>query len=82
MRDPADRSTLISHIEQDEIETLIADGVVTGGMIPKLTSAAQTLAAGVNKVHIIDAALTHSLLLELFTTDGVGTEIVRNLKPE
>ena len=78
LRDPTDRSTLITHVEQRDIETLIADGVVTGGMIPKLTSAAQTLAAGVNKVHIIDAGLTHSLLLELFTNDGVGTEIVRS----
>ena len=67
---------IISHIGQGEISRLIQEGVVQGGMIPKLQSAAQSLGAGVNKVHIIDATLPHSLLLELFTEEGVGTEIV------
>lgn len=76
MRDPSSPASIISHIGQGEISRLIQEGVVQGGMIPKLQSAAQSLGAGVNKVHIIDATLPHSLLLELFTEEGVGTEIV------
>lgn len=76
MRDPSDPSTLIHTIRQSEIEPLIADGTITGGMIPKLRSASDALSAGVGKVHMVDGRFPHSLLLEIFTNSGVGTEIV------
>ena len=52
------------------------EGVISGGMIPKLNSAADAIRAGVGKVHMIDGRLRHSLLLEIFTDHGIGTEIV------
>ena len=76
MRDPSDPTTLIHTIKQSEIEPLIADGTITGGMIPKLRSASTAIDAGVGKVHMIDGRFPHSLLLEIFTKSGVGTEIV------
>ena len=76
LADPGDASSVISHIETGQVETMIRDGRLKGGMIPKMRSAVKTIAAGVRKVHIIDSAMPHSLLLELFTTQGVGTEIV------
>ncbi len=78
LRDPRDESTLISTVRMDEVEGLIASGVISGGMVPKITSAVAALAAGTNKVHLIDARLQHSLLLEIFTDRGVGTQIVRS----
>jgi acetylglutamate kinase len=55
---------------------LVETGDVDGGMLPKLRSAFGALDAGVGKVHIIDGRVKHSLLLEIFTQDGVGTEVV------
>jgi acetylglutamate kinase len=78
LEDPGDPSTLISHVEAEDVEELIGRGIIQGGMIPKMRSAVKTLGAGVSKVHIIDSALRHSLLMELFTERGVGTEIVRS----
>ena len=77
LRDPGDPASLISHVVWSDMDDLIATGVIRGGMIPKITSAVQTIQTGVNKVHIIDSSMPHSLLLELFTEEGVGTEIVR-----
>lgn len=76
LRDPDDPNTLISSVRVDEVEELIARGIIRGGMVPKIAGAVQAARAGVAKTHIIDAGLRHSLLLELFTTQGVGTEIV------
>jgi len=56
---------------------LIADGIVDSGMIPKVEACLETLDKGVRKVHIIDGRLRHSLLLEIYTTQGVGTELVQ-----
>jgi acetylglutamate kinase len=78
LADPSDRSTLIPHVDAADFDQLVADGVISGGMIPKIRSAVETTRSGVNKVHIIDSALPHSLLLELFTERGVGTEIVKS----
>jgi len=75
-RDPADPSTLISTLTLAEMERLIEDGTIAGGMLPKVSGAVKALKAGIKKTHIIDASLPHSLLLELFTEEGVGTEIV------
>ncbi len=77
MRDPKDEGTLIASLKADEIEDLIADGTIAGGMIPKVRSSVEALRAGVGKVHMIDGRIPHSLLLEIFTTAGIGTEIVK-----
>lgn len=77
MRDPSDESTLIHSLKVDQVEPLIADGTISGGMIPKVRSSVEALHAGVGKVHMIDGRISHSLLLEIFTTEGIGTEIVK-----
>lgn len=74
-RDPRDESSLISTLTPSQIGQLKQDGVIAGGMIPKVDSALEALAGGVAKVHFLDGRQPHSLLLELFTDGGVGTEI-------
>jgi acetylglutamate kinase len=76
LHDQEDPSSLITSLHLDEVEELIQRGVISGGMLPKISGAVEALKAGVSKVHIIDASLPHSLLLELFTDRGVGTEII------
>lgn len=76
LRDKDDPSSLISHVNESDIESLKAEGVVSGGMIPKVDSCLKALHEGVGKVHLIDGRIHHSLLLELLTDTGVGTEIV------
>lgn len=73
--DPEDRDSLISSLHLGEVNELIERGVITGGMLPKIKGMMGAVQAGIKKVHIIDASMPHSLLLELFTTEGVGTEI-------
>lgn len=77
MGDPKDPSTLIQSIDRKEAFQLIDQGVISGGMIPKVKSAVEALNAGVRKVHFIDGRVPHTLLLEIFTPEGIGTEIVR-----
>ena len=77
LRDINDPTSLISTLSLKEVEDLIARGIISGGMLPKIGGAVDALKAGVSKTHIIDSALPHSLLLELFTDKGVGTEIVK-----
>lgn len=72
---PADESSLISTIALPEIEGHIASGLIGGGMVPKVRSAAEALQAGCGKVHMVDGRLQHSLLLEIFTDRGIGTQI-------
>jgi acetylglutamate kinase len=76
LADPKDPSSLIPTLRVAEVKKLIADGVISGGMIPKVGGALKALEFGIPKVHFIDAHTDHSLLLELFTDQGVGTEIV------
>jgi len=66
-----------SKIKQKDIENLKTDGTIHGGMVPKVDACLEALDGGVQKAHIIDGRIEHSLLLELFTTDGVGTEITK-----
>ncbi len=66
---------LIKKLKDDQIERLIKNGTIAGGMIPKVRSAEEALKSGVKKVHIVDGRLPHSILLEIFTDEGVGTEI-------
>jgi acetylglutamate kinase len=76
LRDPDDESSLISTIRRDQVEPFIAEGILSGGMVPKVRSAAAALDAGTRKVHMIDGRIRHSLLLEIFTDKGVGTQII------
>jgi acetylglutamate kinase len=68
----------VSSLTKSQAETLIEHGAIHGGMIPKVRSAFTTLDAGVNKVHIIDGRIKHSLLLEIFTDEGIGTQIIHD----
>jgi len=77
LQNPEDPESIISTLKLSEVEELIRRGVIAGGMIPKISGAIKALKAGVRKTHIIDAGMPHSLLLELFTDQGVGTEIVQ-----
>ena len=76
--DPKDESTLIHSIKVSEVEEYITKGIIAGGMLPKVLSAVEALKAGTRKVHMIDGRMSHSLLLELFTDSGVGTEIINS----
>jgi acetylglutamate kinase len=76
-RDKDDPNSVIHSLTADEARDLIAQGVIAGGMIPKVEACLATLQRGVGKVHIIDGRLRHSLLLEIYTTAGVGTEIIQ-----
>jgi len=76
LKDPEKPESLIVSLHVDEVEDLIDRGIIAGGMLPKVTGAVHALEEGVSKTHIIDASLPHSLLLELFTDQGVGTEII------
>lgn len=78
LRNPADEKSVISTLTRTEAEQLIAEAVIQGGMIPKVTSCLNALKFGVNKGHIVDGRIDHSLLLEIFTREGIGTEILRN----
>jgi len=76
MRDPKEADSLISTLSIQEVQGLIDEGIIAGGMIPKVASAMSAIEKGVKKVHFIDGRIQHSLLLEVFTNTGVGTEIV------
>jgi acetylglutamate kinase len=70
------RGKLVSTLSRAEAERLVQDGVIDGGMLPKLESSLRALKGGTAKAHIIDGRVPHAILLELFTREGVGTEIV------
>lgn len=74
-RNPRDENSLISTLTPEQIQQLKEEGVIDGGMIPKVDSALEALASGVAKIHFLDGRHAHSLLLELFTDAGIGTEI-------
>lgn len=77
LKNPDDDNSLIPTIKITDIENLIADSIIGKGMIPKVRSAAEAVRAGTEKVHMIDGRVQHSLLLEIFTKRGVGTQITR-----
>ena len=77
MEDPHDIKTLIPSLKTKDISTLIANGVINSGMIPKVKACVLALRSGVHKIHIIDARILHSVLLEIFTDKGIGTQIMR-----
>ena len=76
MRDPKDPATLIAHLQTSEVPGLKAAGIVDKGMIPKVDSAVAAIKSGVEKVSFVDGRVQHSVLLEIFTDAGVGTEVV------
>lgn len=76
-KDPDDPDSLISELHVHEAQKLIAQGNVGGGMIPKLNNCINAIQEGVNRVHILDGRIPHSLLLEIFTNKGIGTAILR-----
>ena len=76
MRDPAQPESLISSVTIEQVESLIRQKVIAGGMIPKVRSATNALQSGVEKIHMIGGHIQHCLLLEIFTDAGIGTEIV------
>lgn len=73
VRNPDSR---LPHVDAAQVRQLIQDGIIAGGMVPKVEAALDALQAGVRKVHIVDAAMPHSVLLEIYSNTGVGTEIV------
>ena len=75
LKDASDPSTLFSTLHLKDLSTLKKEGVISGGMLPKVESCADAIKSGVKKVHLVDGRMAHSLLLEIFTREGVGTEI-------
>ncbi|MCR4891284.1 MAG: acetylglutamate kinase [Lachnospiraceae bacterium] len=76
-RNVAEKSGFISRITADEAEKLLSDGIIFGGMIPKLENCINAVRGGVNNVHILDGRILHCLLLEIFTNQGIGTALVK-----
>jgi acetylglutamate kinase len=76
LRNPADLATVMSQLRLGEVEPLKKSGVIDKGMIPKIDSASAAIRAGVEKVSLVDGRVPHSVLLEIFTDAGVGTEVV------
>lgn len=77
-RDIQDENSFISRINVSNAERLVEEGIIGGGMLPKLHNCTSAIKNGVNRVHILDGRVPHCLLLEFFTTHGVGTAIVKD----
>ena len=75
LRDINDPGSLFSTLHLGDVQTLKDEGVIRGGMLPKIDSCVEAIEAGVQRVHLVDGRMPHSLLLEIFTKQGVGTEI-------
>lgn len=80
-RDANDPATLIRQITATELDALIADGSLTGGMIPKVGSCVHAVRHGVGRAHILDGRIPHVLLLEIFTDEGIGTMVLPEVRP-
>ncbi len=77
LQDSSDPDSLISTLHINDVDALLQDGTAGGGMIPKLQACVRSVKGGVHKTHIIDGRVPHALLLEIFTREGIGTEIVQ-----
>jgi acetylglutamate kinase len=75
LRDPSDPTSLIQKIRISEVPGLIEEGIITGGMIPKIETCVKAIENGVKSCHIIDGRKEHAMLFEIFTTNGIGTMI-------
>jgi len=76
-RDIKDPESWVSSLDEDQIKEMVEAGIITGAMFPKVEACLTAMAAGVEKAHIIDGRIAHSLLLEIYTEKGIGTQIVR-----
>ncbi|MCI8581634.1 MAG: acetylglutamate kinase [Dorea sp.] len=77
-KDPKNPETLISELQISEARTLMEEGFIGGGMLPKLNNCIDAIENGVSRVHILDGRIAHCLLLEIFTNKGIGTAILRD----
>jgi len=77
MTKPDDPQSCLSSADEKQIKDMTANGVITGGMLPKVEACITALDAGVKKTHIIDGRIEHSLLLEIYTNKGIGTQIIK-----
>ena len=77
-RDVNDPESRVSHLDVDQIDEMVKNGTISSGMLPKVEACVTALRGGVTKAHIIDGRIPHALLLEIYTTAGIGTEIVLN----
>jgi len=75
LNDPNDPNSLIEHLSINDVDRLKRKGIILDGMIPKMDSAVEAIKSGIEKVALVDGRLPHSVLLEIFTDKGVGTEI-------
>ncbi|MGN1131023.1 MAG: acetylglutamate kinase, partial [Ruminococcus sp.] len=73
LKDVKDEDSLISVVNVSEVPQLKKEGIISGGMIPKIDCCVEAVRSGVNRAHIIDGRLEHSILLELFSDEGIGT---------
>lgn len=78
LTDPSDKTTLISEMNITEAQQIIDNGIVGGGMLPKLSNCIEAMKKGVSRVHMLDGRIEHSLLLEIFTEKGIGTAILKD----
>jgi acetylglutamate kinase len=77
LADPNDDKSLVSSLTEEGVAKLIKDGIITGGMLPKVYSCLNALTGGVRKAHIVDGRIAHCVLLEIFTDRGAGTQILK-----
>ena len=77
LRDPKDEDTLIHVVHTYEVPQLVEEGVISGGMIPKMECCVQAIHGGVDRVHILDGRIPHSILIELLSDKGIGTMMIR-----
>ena len=77
LRDPKDENTLIHVVRTHEVAGLVEQGVISGGMIPKMECCVDAIAGGVERVHILDGRIPHSILIELLSDQGIGTMLKR-----
>lgn len=81
-RDVSDAASLIRQITAAELDAMVDDGTIVGGMIPKVASCVQAVRNGVHRAHILDGRIAHVLLLEVFTDDGIGTMVMNSREME
>jgi len=81
LRDLKDEKSLIKSLTRKQLDDLKKEGIISKGMIPKVDCCAMALDGGVKKTHIIDGRLQHAILIELFTDEGIGTEIINDFYP-
>jgi acetylglutamate kinase len=82
LEDPKDPATLVRRVTAGEVRQRIADGRISGGMIPKLEGCLMAADGGVERTHIVDGRLPHAILMEIFTNSGIGTLITAGRVPD